>query len=157
MKYTIVLLLFGCSFFVSAQKKTFTLHDTDLTHWHYITRQILFDSAKIALRPESSILLDSVVTFMNNNKSLIIEVGVHENNKIQTIVFGNSIGVFSQRRAESIVNYLMAKGIKGTRLVAYGYGAEKQIKIGQPKEEFEQNLKTDNRYLELRILSFGER
>jgi len=79
---------------------------------------ILYDFAKWDLRPESMVALDKLVETLNDNPSITIELMSH------TDARGNEADnlVLSQKRAQSVVNYLIEKGIATERLQAKGYG-----------------------------------
>jgi peptidoglycan-associated lipoprotein len=79
---------------------------------------ILYDLAKWDLRPESKTALDELVQTMNDNPTIVIELGSHTDSR--PIPMSND--TLSQHRAESVVNYLIEKGISSERLVAKGYG-----------------------------------
>jgi peptidoglycan-associated lipoprotein len=79
---------------------------------------ILYDLAKWDLRPESKKALDELVQTMNDNPTIVIELGSHTDSR--PIPMSND--TLSQHRAESVVDYLIEKGISAERLVAKGYG-----------------------------------
>ena len=81
---------------------------------------IFYDLNKASLRPESATALDKLVTLLNENPHVTIELsancdyrGGDEYNKI-----------LSQKRAETVVRYLISKGISADRLTPVGYGKE---------------------------------
>ena len=53
----------------------------------------------------------------------------------------------SQKRAESVVNYLIAKGIDSGRLIAKGYGETRQVATNDTEEG-----RALNRRVEMRII-----
>lgn len=77
-----------------------------------------FDCA--TLRPESMAALDSLVTLLNTNPYVAIELSAHCDYKGK----GDYNKRLSQRRAEAVVRYLTAHGISVDRLTAVGYGKE---------------------------------
>jgi peptidoglycan-associated lipoprotein len=79
---------------------------------------ILYDLGKWDLRPESKKALDGLIQIMNDNPTIVIELGSHTDSR--PIPMSND--TLSQRRAESVVNYLIEKGIDPGRLSAKGYG-----------------------------------
>ena len=79
---------------------------------------ILYDLGKWDLRPESKVALDGLIKTMNDNPTFVIELGSHTDSR--PIPMTND--TLSQRRAESVVSYLIEKGIDPGRLVAKGYG-----------------------------------
>ncbi len=70
------------------------------------------------LRPESIPVLDSLVDVLQRNPYLVIEIGSHTDCRAS---FEYNMEL-SQKRAQSVVDYLVAKGIDPERLVAKGYG-----------------------------------
>lgn len=82
-----------------------------------------FDSAN--LRPESKKELDKVVEFLELNNNLKIEIRSHTDER-----GSDSYNLLlSQRRAESVVNYLIEHGIPMDRLVPKGYGETKPAEV----------------------------
>ncbi|MBN2274578.1 MAG: OmpA family protein [Bacteroidales bacterium] len=79
---------------------------------------IFFDLDKANLRPESMVSLDRLVETLNDNPTIVIELGSHTDFRA-TDEYNNDL---SRRRAQSVVNYLIEKGIARDRLVAKGYG-----------------------------------
>jgi len=79
---------------------------------------ILYDLGKWDLRPESKKALDGLIQIMNDNPTIVIELGSHTDSR--PIPMSND--TLSQHRAESVVNYLIEKGIDPDRLKARGYG-----------------------------------
>lgn len=82
---------------------------------------IFYDFNKATLRPESQTALDELVKLLNENPNVTIELSSHCDYK------GSSAynKLLAQRRAESVVNYLVDKGIASDRLSPVGYGKEK--------------------------------
>lgn len=79
---------------------------------------IFYDYAKADLRPESMVALDGLVETLNDNPNITIELGAHTDSR-----GGDTDNIsLSQRRAQSVVNYLISKGIATDRLTAKGYG-----------------------------------
>ncbi|MDR2810369.1 MAG: OmpA family protein [Tannerellaceae bacterium] len=75
-----------------------------------------FDSA--TLRPESKEALDELIKMLNDNPNVTIEMGAHTD-RMGTDTYNESL---AQRRAQSVVDYLIAGGIAPERLEAKGYG-----------------------------------
>ncbi|HLO58034.1 MAG TPA: OmpA family protein [Bacteroidales bacterium] len=90
---------------------------------------IFFDLDKAELRPESMVSLDKLVETLNDNPTIVIELGSHTDARASDAYNLD----LSRRRAESVVNYLIQKGIARDRLVAKGYG-ESQPKIVDKKD-----------------------
>jgi peptidoglycan-associated lipoprotein len=79
---------------------------------------IVYDFASAALRPESKAALDKLVETLNDNPNVTILLMAN------TDYIGNEKAnlELSQRRAQSVVDYLIEKGIAPDRLVAKGNG-----------------------------------
>lgn len=90
---------------------------------------IFFDFNKWDLRPESLISLDKLVETLNENDNITIELGSHTDSRASDEYNLD----LSNKRAQSVVNYLIEKGIKSDRLVAKGYG-ESTPKIVDKKD-----------------------
>jgi peptidoglycan-associated lipoprotein len=85
---------------------------------------IFYDYDRWELRPESMAALDRLVEVLNDNPTIIIELGAHTDNR-GTLEYNYEL---SQKRAQSVVNYLIDKGISTERLRAKGY-AQSQPKL----------------------------
>lgn len=79
---------------------------------------IFYDFAKWDLRPESMVSLDKLVETLHDNPNVTIELMSHTDSR-DTEEFNLDL---SQKRAQSVVDYLIEKGIKADRLSAKGYG-----------------------------------
>jgi len=86
---------------------------------------IFYDLNKADLRPESTVALDDLVEILNDNNTITIELSAHTDFRGSN----ESNQDLSQRRAQSVVDYLIKKGIKAERLTAKGYGEEKPKKV----------------------------
>ncbi len=82
---------------------------------------IFYDFAKWNLRPESMVALNKLVETLNDNPRAVIELRSHTDSRGSVVT---NIEL-SQKRAQSVVNYLIEKGIEPARLRAKGYAATK--------------------------------
>ena len=82
---------------------------------------IFYDFDKATLRPESTEALDKLVELLNENPNVTIELSAHADYR-GSAEYNKRL---SQRRAESVVNYLIEHGIPSDRLSPVGYGKEK--------------------------------
>lgn len=89
---------------------------------------IFYDFAKWDLRPESMVSLDNLVETLNDNPNVTIELMSHTDSR-GTDADNQEL---SQKRAQSVVDYLISKGIAVDRLQARGYG-ESQPKVVDEK------------------------
>jgi peptidoglycan-associated lipoprotein len=79
---------------------------------------IFYDFGKWDLRPESMVSLDKLVETLNDNDKITIELMSHTDSR-DTEEYNLDL---SQKRAQSVVQYLIEKGIDPARLLAKGYG-----------------------------------
>ena len=86
-----------------------------------LIENIFYDFDKATLRPESATALDELVQLLNENPNITIELSAHTDYK-GSDAYNEGL---SQRRAESVVNYLIAHGIASDRLTPKGYGEGK--------------------------------
>jgi OOP family OmpA-OmpF porin len=75
-----------------------------------------FDSAR--LRPDALVILDEAVTVLNRRKDISVDVVGHTCN-IGTEQYNQGL---SERRAKSVYDYFVGKGIAADRLTTQGYG-----------------------------------
>lgn len=86
-----------------------------------LIENIFYDFDKATLRPESATALDELVKLLNENPNVTIELSAHTDYK-GSDQYNERL---SQRRAESVVNYLIEHGIAADRLTPKGYGEGK--------------------------------
>lgn len=77
-----------------------------------------FFKHKDNIRADAAKILDGLVVIMRDNPSLEIELGSHTDSRGADKYNLN----LSQRRAQSVVNYLVNQGIARSRMIAKGYG-----------------------------------
>lgn len=84
---------------------------------------IFYEFAKWELTAESETGLNSLIKLLNDNPNITIELAAH------TDRVGNDSDnkQLSEKRAQSVVNYLIDHGIEKERLTAVGYGEEKPV------------------------------
>ncbi|MEA2043449.1 MAG: OmpA family protein [Bacteroidota bacterium] len=86
---------------------------------------IEYDLGKKKLRPESEVSLDKLVETLNINDNITIELMANTDFR-----GGDDYNMkLSQGRANSVIKYLISKGIKENRLTAQGYGETNPKKI----------------------------
>jgi len=83
-----------------------------------VLRNIFYDFDKYDLRPESKVELENIYSLMMQYPTMVIEISSH------TDSYGTDEynQVLSEKRANSVVEYLANKGINRNRLIAKGYG-----------------------------------
>lgn len=87
-------------------------------HKPSVVENIFYDFDKATLRPESKTALDEIVVMLEDNPNVSVEMGAHTDRKGSEEY---NIGL-SERRAKSVVDYLVEKGISPDRLSWMGYG-----------------------------------
>jgi len=108
-------------------------------------KNIYFDYTSAVLKDTSKLEVDLLYNILVNNPRLIIELGAHTDSKGADRYNLN----LSQRRAQSVVNYLAEKGIPKKRLIAKGYGETKPI---APNNNPDGSDNPKNRQLNRRIV-----
>ncbi|MCX7953568.1 MAG: OmpA family protein [Bacteroidales bacterium] len=89
-----------------------------------IIKNIYFKFNKWELTDSAKVILDNtILSLMKNNPRIIVEISAHTDS-ISNDEYNFKL---SQKRAESVVNYLISKGIEKERLVAKGYGRTRPI------------------------------
>lgn len=101
-----------------------------------------FDKAE--LNDESKRVIDStLLNVLLATPDLIVEISSHTDNRGDSLYNKD----LSQRRAESVVNYLTEKGIDKTRLIAIGYGQSKPVVTNDTNEGRAKNRRTEFRVI----------
>jgi outer membrane protein OmpA-like peptidoglycan-associated protein len=114
----------------------------------FVLENVYYDLDKWDIRPDAALELDKLVTVLEDNPELKIELSSHTDAR-QSDEYNQTL---SQRRAQSAVDYIVSRGIDRERLVAKGYGESQLIiKDAQTEEEHQVNRRT-----EFRILEIGE-
>jgi outer membrane protein OmpA-like peptidoglycan-associated protein len=104
---------------------------------------VFFDHGKYDLRPESYPELDRLITFLNTNSSVSIELGGHTDN-----VGSDAANVtLSQNRVNSVKAYLVGKGLSPERIQAKGFGKSKPVATNDTEEGRQLNRRVDFRIL----------
>ena len=109
-----------------------------------VLKNIFFDTKDFNLKLTSTGELDKIVSLLNENPNLKIQITGHTDNVGQP----KDNLALSDSRAKAVVNYLVAKGIDGKRLSYKGFGAGKPI-----ADNSTENGKALNRRTELSVIS----
>ncbi len=119
----------------------------------FVLENIYFGYDSADIRRDAAIELNKLVTLLNDNTDLKIEMGSHTDS-----VASDAYNIqLSQRRAESTVNYLIQKGIDPSRLVAKGYGESKPIARNTNPDGSDNAVgRQRNRRTEFKILEIGQ-
>ena len=111
----------------------------------YAAKNIFFNTGSSQLLKKSFKPLDEVVTIMNENPTLLLDVEGHTDDtgtpeKNQTL---------SESRAASVKTYLVSKGINASRLISTGYGQDRPVADNKTAAG-----RTQNRRSELKLRSY---
>ena len=83
-----------------------------------VVENIFYDFDKAVLRDESKLALDSMVLLLKDHPNIVIEMASHTD-RVGSAKYNQGL---SQRRAQSVVDYLIENGIPRERLKPAGYG-----------------------------------
>ena len=83
-----------------------------------VVENIFYDFDKAVLRDESKLALDSMVMLLKDHPNIVIEMASHTD-RVGSAKYNQGL---SQRRAQSVVDYLIENGIPRERLKPAGYG-----------------------------------
>lgn len=113
-----------------------------------VVENIFYDFDKATLRNESKEALDELVTMLNENPSVTVEMGSHTD-RWGSDRYNEGL---SNRRAKSVVDYLVAAGIDPGRLSWKGYGESvpKKItkRIAKEFPQFEEGTELTEEFIE---------
>ncbi|MDA3882638.1 MAG: OmpA family protein [Bacteroidales bacterium] len=104
-----------------------------------ILKNVNFETNKSELLPESHETLDTLANILFKNKNLHIELYGHTDSTGQEI----DNYALSFARAESVLNYLVQKGVSRERLTAIGLGSSEPIAPNKTKEGRLTNRRVD--------------
>ena len=105
--------------------QNFDLDSKDFKVGDIYRPKIEFEYNKADLKYGSMIHLDSVAKFLVQNDNLLIEIGVHTDFRGST-EYSRRV---TQRRAQSIMEYIITKGLNPERFIVKGYEDDVPIKI----------------------------
>ncbi|KXK56633.1 MAG: peptidoglycan-associated outer membrane protein [Chlorobi bacterium OLB5] len=108
-----------------------------------VLNNIYFDFDKFDLMEASFTELNRVVKFLNDNPGVKIEISAHTDSK-GSDDYNLSL---SQKRAESVVNYLVQQGVDPSRLTARGYGESLPVADNATDEGAAKNRRVEMKVL----------
>lgn len=109
-----------------------------------MTDALLFDSGKSDLRPEASAALDRLAQVLQKNLSLRFEIGGHTDD----VGDDASNQSLSEKRAQSVYNALIVKGIPASQLSWKGYGENQPAVLNISAEDRQKNRRVECRVLD---------
>ncbi len=106
---------------------------------HIVLRNVFFDTDKATLRPISESELDRLVKILKENPTIRIRIGSHTDSD-----GSHDYNIkLSDNRSKSVVEYLIAHGIKADRLEHKGYGETVPIAANDTPENKQLNRRTE--------------
>ncbi|HQY11828.1 MAG TPA: OmpA family protein [Ferruginibacter sp.] len=110
----------------------------------FVLEDCNFETGKADLLPEAFPVLDELVSYLVRKEDERIEIQGHTDN----VGTAKSNQVLSEARANTVRNYLIAKGIDPNRLTAKGYGFTVPVADNKTAEGRAQNRRTEVKILE---------
>ncbi|MBI2268773.1 MAG: OmpA family protein [Bacteroidetes bacterium] len=102
-------------------------------------KNIFFETNKFDLKDESKAELQKLVSFLNMNRTMKIELGGHTDNTGDKKLNA----ALSHNRAKSVYEYLVINGIPAERLSFKGYGDSKPVAPNDTPENKQKNRRTE--------------
>jgi outer membrane protein OmpA-like peptidoglycan-associated protein/tetratricopeptide (TPR) repeat protein len=104
-----------------------------------VLNNIFFETGSFALKQESTVELNKLLQFMQNNKEIKIEIRGHTDN----IGDKNSNIKLSENRAKSVYDFLIQKGINMERMKYKGFGETSPVENNTTEEGRAKNRRTE--------------
>ncbi len=114
----------------------------------FVITNVYYDYDQSALKPESFPALDELVSMLNKYPAMSIEIGAHTDSKGRD-TYNQKL---SEARAESVVKYLVEKGIAAERLTAKGYGETMPVEPNEVDGKDNPTGREKNRRTEFKVL-----
>lgn len=103
-----------------------------------VLRNIFFESGKYDLKKESDVELKKLLSFLQQNASLKVEIAGHTDNVGEE----DDNLLLSTNRAKSVYTYLIVNGIPSSRISYKGYGESQPVATNDTEEGRAQNRRT---------------
>lgn len=104
-----------------------------------VLKNIFFELDAYTLKPQSKIELEKLISFLNLNTNVAIEIGGHTDNQ-GSADYNQKL---SENRAKTVYNYLINHQIEASRLSYKGYGLSKPIDTNDTPEGRANNRRTE--------------
>jgi peptidoglycan-associated lipoprotein len=92
---------------------------------------ILYDLGKWELKPQFQDSLQGLIETLDANETIVVEIASHTDARDTE----ERNDILSQKRAESVVDYLILRGIDPDRLIAKGYGERVPFRLSKDAEK----------------------
>jgi OmpA-OmpF porin, OOP family len=110
-----------------------------------VLNNIFFDFDKSILKAESEPELERVVTMLNEKSAMEIEIAGHTDN-VGPDAYNQAL---SERRAKTVVAYLIRRGVDKKRLAVQFFGETKPIDTNETEEGREKNRRVEFKILKI--------
>ncbi len=104
-----------------------------------VLNNIFYDTDKYDLKDESKVELGKLITFLTKNPKINFEISGHTDN-VGTKPYNQTL---SEKRAKSVYDYLLAKGIPVSRMISKGYGDSKPVADNNSETGRAKNRRTE--------------
>jgi outer membrane protein OmpA-like peptidoglycan-associated protein len=104
-----------------------------------VLKNIFYDTDQFNLKDESKAELGKLISFMNKNPKVKIEISGHTDN-VGTKTHNQTL---SENRAKAVFDYLIANKIQESRMSYKGYGDSKPIASNDKEDGRAQNRRTE--------------
>lgn len=104
---------------------------------------VYFDFDKATIKPEGKVVLDQAAALLKQHERVVVEVAGHTDS-VGSDAYNQGL---SERRANSVKQYLTEQGVTATRLSARGYGEAQPVASNDTSEG-----RAENRRVELIVL-----
>ncbi len=121
---------------VKEEKKEFTID------FEKLSKQSLFEFNSDKVSEDSYAALDIVANFLKESPNVTVKVEGHTDN-IGTKEYNQKL---SERRAASVANYLIDKGVDNSRVTIQGFGFSKPIASNKTAEGRSMNRRTEIKF-----------
>jgi len=108
-----------------------------------VLNNIFFDVDQYALKPKSFPELQKLIRFLNASPRLRVEISGHTDNSGAA----DHNRQLSEKRAQSVYNYLVQNGVDKSRLIPKGFGADKPVSSNATPEG-----RQSNRRIEFKVI-----
>lgn len=99
------------------------LLDKAVSGAYAVLKNLFFDTDKYDLKEKSITELEKIIHFLQENQAIRIEISGHTDNT-GSPAYNQQL---SERRAQSVYNYLINRGIPEIRIIAKGYGHTRPV------------------------------
>ncbi|MCC5919747.1 MAG: OmpA family protein [Cyclobacteriaceae bacterium] len=95
------------------------------------TNLIVFESNQASLNPKAEEELNRIYRMLLNNPDVTVEIGAHTDD-VGSDEFNLTL---SEKRAQSVIDFLVGQGLPETQMIAKGYGESRLLFKGDSEEE----------------------